>query len=102
MPSFKFVCSLQVCVFLSTIYRPKRKEGEEKKKKTRLKFLSEQKLGVRVDDVTIIFLKMPDVFIITIIINFIFKIPIHFVSVKVTSGHLKVISETILPHDHQK
>ena len=81
-------------------------EGEEKKKKkknrTRLKFLSEQKLGVRVDDVTIIFLKMPDVFIITIIINFIFKIPIHFVSVKVTSGHLKVISETILPHDHQK
>ena len=83
-----------------SIGRKKKKKEEEKR--TRLKFLSEQKLGVRVDDVTIIFLKMPDVFIITIIINFIFKIPIHFVSVKVTSGHLKVISETILPHDHQK
>ena len=38
MPSFKFVWSLQVCVFLSTIYRPKEEEeeeeeGEEKKKR---------------------------------------------------------------------
>ena len=92
-----------MCFFVDNLSAEEgEEEGEEKKRKTRLKFLSEQKLGVRVDDVTIIFLKMPDVFIITIIINFIFKIPIHFVSVKVTSGHLKVISETILPHDHQK
>ena len=48
MPSFKFVCSLQVCVFLSTIYRPKRKKKKKKKKKkTRDWCLYWQTLGVR-------------------------------------------------------
>ena len=48
MPSFKFMWSLQVCV----VFVDNRSgEGgeEEEKKKTRYKFLSEQKQGVRID-----------------------------------------------------
>ena len=48
MPSFKFVWSLQVCISCrQSIGRRRRRR--RKKKKTRLKFLSEQKLGVRVN-----------------------------------------------------
>ena len=65
MPSFKFVWSLQVCVFCrQSIGRRGRRKKKKKKKRTktigfgcipehlrrtRLKFLSEQKLGVRVN-----------------------------------------------------